>query len=68
MEEIFKQKRDNQCHLEVREDNKAALKLYENSGYKRMGILEKYYDNKHGLYLKKDLWKSVTPISSSHHA
>jgi ribosomal-protein-alanine N-acetyltransferase len=54
-EEILKAKGITECHLEVREDNSAALKLYENSGYQKICRLEKYYSNKHGLYLKKSL-------------
>jgi ribosomal-protein-alanine acetyltransferase len=55
MEEILKKKGITECRLEVREDNTAALKLYQNSGYRKIGRLEKYYSNKHGLYLKKSL-------------
>jgi ribosomal-protein-alanine N-acetyltransferase len=55
IEDIFKQKGITECHLEVREDNKAALKLYQNSGYQKIGRLEKYYGKTHGLYLKKTL-------------
>ena len=54
-EEILKEKGITECHLEVREDNSAALKLYQNSGYQKISRLEKYYSNKHGLYLKKSL-------------
>ena len=43
----------NECHLEVREDNNAAIKLYHKLGYQTMGKLEKYYGKKHGIYLKK---------------
>jgi [ribosomal protein S18]-alanine N-acetyltransferase len=54
-EELLKQKNISECQLEVREDNSAALKLYQNSGYKKIGRLEKYYGKKHGFYLKKSL-------------
>jgi ribosomal-protein-alanine acetyltransferase len=54
-EEILKEKGITECHLEVREDNAAALKLYQNSGYQKISRLEKYYSDKHGLYLKKSL-------------
>jgi [ribosomal protein S18]-alanine N-acetyltransferase len=54
-EELLKQKSMGECHLEVREDNAAALKLYQNSGYQKIGRLEKYYGKKHGLCLKKNL-------------
>ena len=55
IEIILKQKRIRECHLEVREDNSAALKLYQNSGYQKISRLEKYYGKAHGLYLKKIL-------------
>ena len=55
IEGIFKQKGLGECHLEVREDNSAALKLYHGSSYQTMMRLEKYYGKKHGLYLKKTL-------------
>jgi [ribosomal protein S18]-alanine N-acetyltransferase len=55
MEKILKEKGINECHLEVREDNHAALKLYQDSGYKKIAVLEKYYGTKHGLFLKKTL-------------
>jgi len=54
-EAILKGKGITECNLEVREDNLAALRLYQNSGYKKIGRLEKYYADKHGLYLKKSL-------------
>jgi len=54
-EAILKGKGVTECHLEVREDNAAALTLYQKSGYQRIGRLEKYYHDKHGLYLKKSL-------------
>jgi len=52
-EEMLKQKGISECHLEVREDNSSALKLYHKSGYQNIRKLEKYYGKKHGLYLKK---------------
>jgi len=55
IEKILKEKGANECHLEVREDNFAALKLYLNSGYQKIGKLDKYYGNKNGLFLKKIL-------------
>ena len=55
MEAILKQKGISECHLEVREDNSPAFKLYQNSGYQKIGRLEKYYGKAHGLYLKKNL-------------
>ena len=55
IEAILKQKSINEVHLEVREDNSAALKLYQKSGYQKIGRLEKYYGKAHGLHLKKVL-------------
>jgi ribosomal-protein-alanine acetyltransferase len=54
-EAILKEKGVTECHLEVREDNSAALKLYQNSGYQKVSRLEKYYSDKHGFYFKKSL-------------
>jgi [ribosomal protein S18]-alanine N-acetyltransferase len=55
IETLLKQKGITESHLEVREDNNTAIKLYLNSGYQKIGKLEKYYGKKHGLYLKKTL-------------
>ena len=55
IENLLKQKGITQCRLEVREDNKHAIKLYQKLGYQTVGILENYYGKKHGLYLKKFL-------------
>ena len=44
-----------ECRLEVRENNAAALNLYQKLGYTKLGKLEKYYGDAHGLYLKKSL-------------
>jgi ribosomal-protein-alanine acetyltransferase len=55
IEGILKEKGITECQLEVREDNTAALKLYQNSGYQKIGRLENYYGKKHGTYLKKIL-------------
>lgn len=45
----------SECRLEVRQDNHAAIKLYKQLGYLEVGVLERYYGKKHGLYLKKTL-------------
>jgi ribosomal-protein-alanine acetyltransferase len=55
IESLLKQRGINQCRLEVREDNNAAIKLYHKRGYQTIGKLERYYGKKHGLYLKKPL-------------
>jgi ribosomal-protein-alanine acetyltransferase len=54
-EKIFKEKGVKACRLEVREDNIAALGLYQKLGYKKVAKLENYYENAHGIYLRKDL-------------
>ena len=55
MENIFKQKGVKTSHLEVREDNAAAISLYIALGYKEIGKLENYYGNTHGIYFEKVL-------------
>jgi len=55
IETIFREKGIKECRLEVREDNVAALNLYQKLGYKKVGKLEKYYGDTHGLYLQKTL-------------
>jgi ribosomal-protein-alanine acetyltransferase len=55
IEVIFKERGIKECRLEVREDNVAASNLYQKLGYRKVGKLEKYYGDAHGLYLKKDL-------------
>jgi ribosomal-protein-alanine acetyltransferase len=55
IQSLLKQRGISECRLEVREDNHAALKLYQTMGYQTVGKLEKYYGKKHGLYLKKPL-------------
>jgi [ribosomal protein S18]-alanine N-acetyltransferase len=61
IEELLKQKGISECHLEVREDNTAALKLYQSNGYQKISRLEKYYGKTHGLYLKKSLEAPTKP-------
>jgi len=55
IEEIFKEKGVKSCRLEVREDNIAALRLYQKLGYKRVAKLENYYGDAHGIYFRKEL-------------
>jgi ribosomal-protein-alanine acetyltransferase len=55
IETVFREKCIKECRLEVREDNVAALNLYQKLGYKKVGKLEKYYGEAHGLYLQKTL-------------
>jgi ribosomal-protein-alanine acetyltransferase len=55
IERIFKEEGAKACHLEVREENVAAISLYLKFGYKKIGRLKNYYGNAHGIYLKKVL-------------
>jgi ribosomal-protein-alanine acetyltransferase len=55
IEAMFRARGINECRLEVRENNVAALNLYTKLGYAKIGKLEKYYGRAHGLYLKKSL-------------
>jgi ribosomal-protein-alanine acetyltransferase len=55
IETILKQKGITESRLEVRDDNQPAIKLYKTLSYQIVGKLEKYYGEKHGLYLKKTL-------------
>jgi ribosomal-protein-alanine N-acetyltransferase len=55
IEAIFQERGIKESMLEVREDNVAALNLYQKLGYRKVSKLEQYYGNAHGLYLKKAL-------------
>ena len=55
IESVFAQIGVQACLLEVREDNVAAISLYQKLGYKEIGRLENYYGNAPGIYLKKVL-------------
>ncbi len=55
IEDIFRRKNTEFLHLEVREDNKAAISLYIKLGYVAIGKLNKYYGKVHGIYLRKSL-------------
>jgi ribosomal-protein-alanine N-acetyltransferase len=55
LESIFAQKNISESYLEAREDNVAALRLYERMGYEKIGKLKNYYGDAHGVYLKKVL-------------
>ena len=45
IERVFQQKGAKVCFLEVREDNIAALNLYQEFGYGEVGRLDNYYGN-----------------------
>jgi ribosomal protein S18 acetylase RimI-like enzyme len=55
LEMLFAERGVAESRLEVREDNVAAIRLYEKLGYEQVGRLERYYGKAHGLYLKKNL-------------
>jgi len=55
IEKIFRDSGVKICCLETREDNIAALNLYQKFGYKRVGRLENYYGSAHGIHLRKVL-------------
>jgi len=55
IEKMFRCRSVKVCYLEVREDNVAALSLYQKFGYKKVGRLENYYGNANGVHLKKVL-------------
>ncbi|MEM2103873.1 MAG: ribosomal protein S18-alanine N-acetyltransferase [Candidatus Bathyarchaeia archaeon] len=55
IEKIFREKSAKVCRLEAREDNVAALSLYEKFGYRKIGKLKYYYGNAHGILLEKPL-------------
>jgi len=55
IEGIFKGKGASLCVLEVREDNIAALRLYQKLNYKKVAKLKHYYGSAHGIFLQKDL-------------
>lgn len=55
LERVFKGKGVRFCYLEVREGNSVAISLYEKAGYQRLGRLERYYGDVHGLRFRKML-------------
>ena len=55
LETLLRRRVVGECRLEVREGNAVAISLYLKLGYRRMGRLEKYYGDAHGLYLRKTL-------------
>ncbi len=54
-EKILLEKGARTCRLEVREDNVAALSLYQRMSYKRVRRLRNYYGKANGSYLEKTL-------------
>jgi ribosomal-protein-alanine acetyltransferase len=65
VENLLRSKGVRECRLEVREDNAAAINLYEKLGYERIEKLERYYRDVHGLYLRKNLQTPSGPNPES---
>ena len=59
IEKIFIGKGVNTCYLEAREDNVAALNLYQKLGYRKIGNLENYYKDAHGILFEKALQEQL---------
>lgn len=55
IERVFRPKGVRVCFLEVREDNMAALNMYQKFGYRKVERLDNYYGNAHGVRLRKML-------------
>ena len=55
VERVFRNENVEVCYLEVREDNVAALNLYQKHGYTKVRKLKNYYVNAHGVRLTKPL-------------
>lgn len=55
MEKLFRGKGVKTSLLEVKEDNIAAMKLYEKLGYRKIARLKNYYAGADGLHLTKEL-------------
>ena len=55
LEEDAKKHEVKKIFLEVAADNTAAQKLYENNGYKQIGVRPKYYDGVDAILMSKDL-------------
>jgi len=55
IEGLLRNKSAKSMCLEVREDNAAAMALYQKMGYSRIGKLRNYYGNAHGIYMGKQL-------------
>ena len=67
IEVLLKEKGITECHLEVREDNSPAVRLYQTNGYQRISKLERYYGKTHGIYFKKTLENSTAANQTLQH-
>lgn len=62
MEAAARRRRARRLHLEVREDNKSAIRLYEQSGYGPIGRRPDYYsDGMTALLYARDLPPAARP-------
>jgi ribosomal-protein-alanine N-acetyltransferase len=64
MEKILIRKHVKTAHLEVREDNIAAINLYRQLGYEEIRKLKNYYADADGSYMEKVLERR--PIDRAH--
>jgi ribosomal protein S18 acetylase RimI-like enzyme len=55
LETMFAERGAKESRLEVRENNVAAITLYQKFGYEQVCRLEGYYGNATGLHFKKEL-------------
>ena len=55
--EIAKQTEMEKISLEVNEENKVAIHLYENSGFEKIGIRKKYYNGKNNAIIMTKVLK-----------
>lgn len=53
--DVIKSKNVDNVTLEVNEENTVAINLYEKFGFKICGVRKKYYNDKDGYLMKKDL-------------
>ncbi len=57
---ICKEFKANSIFLEVNEDNKPAIKLYEKVGFESVGIRKNYYQGKNGIVMTYSVDKNNT--------
>ena len=55
--EIAKQTEMEKISLEVNEENKVAIHLYENNGFEKIGIRKKYYNGKNNAIIMTKVLK-----------
>ena len=48
MTDAMRTRKCTRCHLEVRESNERAIRLYETSGFVRVGLRKNYYRTAEG--------------------